>query len=158
MNLLILLPLVAALAVPLTAVAGDHGKHGEGPAHELELNAGKKWETDAPLRKAMSAIRQSVVATLAVVHSGKGTPATFEASSKEITAQIAYMVSNCKLEPKADAQLHVLIGDMMKGVEELEGKQPGVPRAEGLLLVTRALNAYGEYFSHPGWQSIDLRH
>lgn len=92
--------------------------------HKLELNAGKKWATDEPLRKA----------------------------------QVSYMVTNCKLEPKADAQLHVLIGEMMKGAEVMEGKQPGVQKTTGLVAVARAVNAYGEHFSHPGWQAIDLRH
>jgi hypothetical protein len=158
MNPLVFLSLVAALAAPLSVLASDHSKHGQGVPHKLELNAGKKWATDEPLRKAMSALRESVVGALAVVHSGKETPATFEATSKEIASQISYMVANCKLEPKADAQLHVLIGDMLKGAEVLEGKQPGVQKAEGLVTVARALNAYGEHFSHPGWQAIDLRH
>lgn len=158
MKLSILLSFVAALAAPLPAFAVSHSQHADGMSHKLALNAGKKWATDAPLRKAMSTLRQSIAGTLTLVHSGKETSAAFDASAKEVTAQVSYMVSNCKLEPKADAQLHVLISAMMKGAEVLEGKQPGVQRAAGLVAVARALNAYGEHFSHPGWQAIDLRH
>ncbi len=158
MNLSILLSFVAALAVPLPAVAADHSKHADGMPHKLELNAGKKWATDEPLRTAMSTLRQSLTGTLDQVHSGKETSASFDASAKEVTAQVSYMVANCKLEPKADAQLHILIGEMMKGAEVMEGKQPRVQKTTGLLAVARAVNAYGEHFSHPGWQAIDLRH
>ncbi len=158
MKLSILLSFVAALAAPLSVFAADHSEHAGRMPHKLELNAGKKWATDEPLRQAMSTLRQSLVGTLTLVHSGKETSATFDASAKEVTAQVSYMVSNCKLEPKADAQLHVLIGEMMKGAEVLEGKQPGVQKAAGLVAVARAVNTYGEHFSHPGWQAIDLRH
>ena len=47
----------------------DHG-HGTASA-ALQLNVGKKWETDAPLRKAMGDIRQSMASSLHVIHQNK---------------------------------------------------------------------------------------
>lgn len=158
MRIFACLPLVLALAAPLAIASEDHSKHGAGPTHKLELNAGKKWATDKPLRKAMSEIRKTAVATLDSVHRGKDAPAMMDAAAKAITAEVSYAVSNCKLDPKADAQLHVVIGDLLKGAEVLEGKHPDVARTEGLVAVARALNAYGEHFNHPGWKAIDLGH
>lgn len=158
MKLLVLISLALTLAAPLAVASSDHDKHGAGAPHKLELNAGKKWATDKPLRKAMSAMRKSVVDTLAAVHGGKAAPSTFDAAAKVVAAELSYAIANCKLDPKADAQLHVVIGDIMKGAEALEGKRAGVPQADGLVEVARALNAYGAHFNHPGWKAIDLSH
>ena len=53
-----------AAAGPALAAADAHEHHhGTTPA-SLQLNAGKKWQTDAPLRAAMGQIRQSMAAAL----------------------------------------------------------------------------------------------
>jgi len=156
MKLLMLLPIVA-LTFPLTTLAVDHSHHGEVPK-KVELNAGKKWVTDAPLRQAMSAIRSSVTSTMETVHGGKATDASFDKMAIEVAAQVSYIVQNCKLDPKADAQLHVVIGDIMSALETVEGKQPGKERASGVVGLAGALNTYGKHFSHSGWRAIDLRH
>ena len=156
MKLLMLLPIVA-LTFPLTTLAVDHSHHGEVPK-KVELNAGKKWVTDAPLRQAMSAIRSSVTSTMEAVHGGKATDASFDKMAIEVAAQVSYIVQNCKLDPKADAQLHVVIGDIMSALETVEGKQPGKERASGVVGLAGALNTYGKHFSHSGWRAIDLRH
>ena len=67
-------------------------------------------------------------------------------------------MENCKLDPKADAQLHIIIGDLANGVETMQGKQPGQDRATGVVEISRTLNTYGKYFNHPGWQTIKLPH
>jgi len=157
LKLPMLLLMAATLATPLAALAADPHKHGS-DSHKLELNAGKKWASDAPLRQAMTAIRTTVAATLPKAHSGKATPAEYEALGKEVGAQVAYIVQNCKLDPKADAQLHVIIGDLMNGVEMAEGKQPGKEKASGVVQMVQALNTYGQYFYHTGWKAIKLPH
>ncbi len=48
--------------------------------------------------------------------------------------------------------LHVLLADLMAGAEAMEGKT-GRPRREGALQVLQALDAYGRYFQHAGWQA-----
>lgn len=158
MNYLMILSMAAALAVPYAASAAQHEHHADAAVPKLELHAGKKWATDAPLRKGMSAIRASVAGALAAAHSGKATAATYEAVAKEATGQIAYIVKNCKLDPKADAQLHIVVGEIMQAVETLEGKGAEKDRASGLLAIAGALNTYGEYFAHPGWKALDLKH
>lgn len=158
MKIMMMLPLLSALALPLTAPAAEHHHHSAAAQQKLELNAGQKWETDAALRKGMTALRAAIAGALSAEHSGKAGVPTYEAAAKKVNAQLAYIVANCKLDPKADAQLHVVLGDIMSGVETLEGKKPDQQRQAGLVATAQALNTYGDHFAHPGWKAIDLTH
>lgn len=154
----LLLLLAAALTLPLAGLAAEH-RHDHGTApHKLERNAGKKWGTDAPLRQGMGNIRTAVSGTLPAAHSGKATPADYDALSQKVSAQVADIVRDCKLDAKADAQLHIVIGDLLSGVEIAEGRHKGKQRAAGVVKMAQALNAYGQYFEHPDWQAIKLPH
>ncbi len=149
-----------SLALPLATLAaesGNHDHHGAAP-QKIELNAGKKWATDASLRKGMSAIREQVSAALPAAHEGKLTPEQYEKLGNGLNGQVAYIVQNCKLDPKADAQLHVIIGELGQGIETLEGKQQGKERALGVVQAAQALNTYGKYFDHAGWKPVKLPH
>ncbi len=150
--------IAAMLATPLTTLAADSHDHGTTKPHKVELNAGKKWATDAPLRQAMTAIRTSTTAILPSAHAGKAVAENYDAFGKTVAGQVTYIVQNCKLDAKADAQLHLLIGDMMAGAAIAEGKQPEQQRASGVVKVAQALNSYGKHFDHGGWQSIKLPH
>lgn len=158
MRLPILLLLSATLATPLAVLAAAPHDHDNATPQKIELNAGKKWATDAPLRQAMVAIRSSTNQLLPAAHAGKATPADYDALGKEVTTQIAYIVENCKLDPKADAQLHIVIGDIMSGVEAAQGKPNDMKRASGVVKIAQAVNTYGKHFDHAGWQAINLPH
>lgn len=129
--------------------AGEHA-HGQ-ESHALELNAGKKWATDDPLRQGMTRLRNAVAAKLPAVHSGKMSSAQYDALGGQIDTQIAYIVQNCKLDPKADATLHVILAGLTEGTEILRGKKPAHKRSEGVLKVVHSLEQYGGHFDHPGW-------
>ena len=150
--------LSAALAAPLASLAASTHDHGSAEPQQLQLNAGKKWGTDAPLRQAMTAVRASVTQILPAAHSGKATPADYDAFANTVNQQVAYMVENCKLPPAADAQLHIVVADLMAGAEAAQGKHGEDKRAEGVVKVAQASNAYGKYFSHSGWKAIPLSH
>ena len=150
--------LAMALAAPMGAFAADAHDHGKAAPHKLELNAGKKWSTDDALRQGMTTIHASVSQTLPAAHSGKAKASDYDAFGQTVSAQIAYIVENCKLDPKADAELHGLIGQMMNGAEAAQGKQGDAKRADGVVAVAKALNTYGDYFDHKGWKKIDLGH
>ena len=150
--------LAIALAAPMGAFAADAHDHGKAAPHKLELNAGKKWSTDDALRQGMTTIHASVSQTLPAAHSGKAKASDYDAFGQTVSAQIAYIVENCKLDPKADAELHGLIGQMMNGAEAAQGKQGDAKRADGVVAVAKALNTYGDYFDHKGWKKIDLGH
>ncbi|MDY0107618.1 MAG: hypothetical protein RBS27_13170 [Giesbergeria sp.] len=155
----IALMLAVALSSPLAALAAtDAHDHGKSAPHKLELNAGKKWGTDDALRQAMSSIHASVAQTLPAAHAGKASAADYDAFGKDVTAQITYMVENCKLDPKADAQLHIIVADIMNGVEAAQGKHGEKKRATGVVKVAQAANAYGKHFDHAGWKAIQMPH
>lgn len=149
--------LAATMTMPLTALAADAHHHGEAPK-KITLNAGKRWSTDDSLRQGMGAIRSSVTTTLPAAHEGKASDADFNGFGKKVAAQVAYIVQNCKLEPKADEQLHGVIAEIVNGVELAEGKHKGKSRAAGVVQVAQALNTYGQYFQHPGWTPVKLPH
>lgn len=150
--------LAIALSSPLAALAADAHDHGKSAPHKLELNAGKKWGTDDALRQGMSTIHASVAQTLPAAHSGKATAADYNAFGKDVTAQISYIVENCKLDPAADEQLHIIVADLMSGVEAAEGKEGEKKRASGVVKVAEAANAYGKHFDHAGWKAIKMPH
>ena len=157
--LLLALALSSPLAALAAADAQDHNHgHSQAAPQKLTLNAGKKWATDEALREAMSTIHASVKQTLSAAHAGKVTAAEYDAFGKGVTAQITYIVENCKLDPKADEQLHLIVANLMNGAEAAEGKHGENKRASGVVEVAQAANAYGKYFAHAGWKSIKLPH
>lgn len=145
------------VAFPLATPAAEPGHDGHAAAahQQVELNAGKKWETDMPLRTGMGTIREHVVAALPGAHAGSFTPAQYAALGKDINLHVADVVRDCKLEPAADAQLHVILGELAAGIETLEGKR-GQDRGVGMVQAAEALNTYGAYFQHAGWRPIEL--
>ena len=147
----------AGLALGLAAgsLAADAHKHDHDAAPaRLELNNGKKWTTDEPMRQGMHNIRKLMDASLHDIHEGKLSAAKYGALAKKVNAEVGGIVANCKLEPKADAQLHLVIADIGEGVEAMEGKAKKVKRSAGAIKVLGALEKYGTYFDHPGWQPI----
>ncbi len=119
--------------------ASDHAHEHATAAHALKLNAGKKWASDEPLRQGMAKIRDAVEAKLPAVHRGKLSGAQYDALGGEIDAQIAGIVSNCKLDPAADEVLHVILADMMEGNEVVLSRNGDDAEARALHGLSRAL-------------------
>jgi hypothetical protein len=144
--------LALALSLPALAAeqAHDHGVAGAA----LELNQGKKWQTDQPLRKGMSNMRAALAKDLKVIHANKASDAQYDALAAKLNGEVAYVVQNCKLEPKADAELHKVIAEVLGGAEAMQGKEAGVARRDGAVRAVKAINAYGKYFDHPGWRNL----
>ena len=134
-----------ALAFALTfagpaAAAGESHEHGHGAGEaKLTLDHGRKWQTDAPLRKGMENIR-------AVLATGQKP----EALAELVNAEVAYIVQNCKLPEDADAQLHLVIAELLAGADAMKGEHA----REGAERVAKALNEYGQFFDHPGWRKL----
>ena len=145
-----------ALGAPVLAQSGHD--HGSAAQHELKLNQGQKWATDAPLRKGMGAIRGLVAPGLDAAHAGKLTPAQYRRLAGQIETEVAGIVQNCKLEPAADEQLHLVIADIGAGLDAMNGKTAGTQPVDGLLKVTHAFNQYPHYFDHPGFRALPIAH
>ena len=145
--------LSTAFAGPALAASDAHD-HGTATSAALQLDHGRKWQTDEPLRKGMTDLRQAVATDLKVIHADKATPKQYEALAAKVNAEVAGIVQNCKLAPEADAELHKVVAELIGGAEAMEGKEKGVTRRAGAVRVVKALNAYGEYFDHAGWKRL----
>jgi hypothetical protein len=145
--------LIAMFAGPVVAQTSGHD-HGAAATSGLTLNQGQKWPTDKPLRDGMDRIRGLVEPQLSAAHAGKLGPSQYQAMAKQIESQVGAIVANCKLEPKADAMLHLVIADIGAGTDAMAGKNAKLPRAQGLMKVAQAVNAYGGHFDHPGFKPI----
>jgi hypothetical protein len=129
----------------------DHGHALHGTASsQLTLNDGMKWESDANLRQGMSRIRDALNAELYAIHMGKATADQYQALAKKIDAQIEFMMNNCKLEPKADEMLHLVLADIIAGAEAMKKPDTGKAR-KGAESIARALESYSTHFAHPDW-------
>lgn len=152
------------LAFPLSAMVGQAiaveagHDHAEAAQQTMQLNNGQKWETDAPLRQGMGTLYEIVTGGLSSAHANQATPGDYRQMSEKVVGQIGYIVQNCKLPPEADAQLHILLGNIAQGAEALEGKVAGEQPEAGLVKIAQALNNYGTHFDHPDWKAIDVAH
>lgn len=159
MNMKLLL-LLATVVLVVTAAPGQtvlaaeaHHHHDESAAQQkLQLNAGQKWATDAALRQSMEGINQAMATALPLIHKGRFSRADYAALATTINHKVGYAIEHCKLEPKTDAMLHLVIAELMAGAEMMEGKAPA-NRRDGAVRVRRALQSYGQYFQHPNWQA-----
>ena len=146
--------LVATLASGQPVVAAEeHHHHGESSAaaQKLELNTGKKWATDAALRQSMDDINQAMARALPLIHKKRFSDSDYATLATTINQKVGYDVEHCKLEAKADAMLHIVIGELMAGAEITEGKTAAT-RHDGAVRVRHALESYGKYFQHPNWK------
>ena len=149
--------LTTLFAAPVVAQTSGHD-HGAAATSGLTLNQGQKWPTDKPLRDGMDAIRALVEPQLSLAHAGKLGPSQYQALAKQIESQVGTIVANCKLEPKADAMLHLVIADIGAGTDAMAGKDAKLPPAQGLIKIAQAVNAYGGHFDHPGFKPIPNSH
>ena len=155
----------AAIAVALagTAIAPAHAQshshgHDASAPTKLSLDHGKKWATDDALRAGMSRIRTLAASNLDAAHAGKLTNAQYAELAGKVELEVAGIVANCKLEPAADAMLHLVVADIGTGVDVMAGKEPKHARDEGLLKVVTAVNDYSRHFAHPGFKRIRIDH
>jgi hypothetical protein len=149
--------MAAALVTPALAQTATH-EHGAAAPHKLALSQGRKWATDEPLREGMGRIRGLVEPQLGAAHAGKLTPAQYRELATQVETEVGGIVANCKLEPKADAMLHLVIADIGAGTDAMAGKDAKTGPALGLVKVAQAVNQYGNHFDHPGFKPIRKVH
>jgi hypothetical protein len=143
----------ASLAGPVLAQTTAHS-HDAATPHKLTLNQGQKWGTDDALRNGMGRIRGLVEPRLGDAHAGKLTAAQYRELATQVETEVGGIVANCKLEPKADAMLHLVIADLGEGTDAMAGKTAKLPPAKGLIKVALAVNEYGSHFDDPGLKPI----
>lgn len=146
------LSLAAASHAAPTHTHEAHAEHGA--AISLQLNAGKKWETDAALRQAMGNIRQAIAASLPAIHENRLPAAGYAKLAGKIEAEVGSIVANCKLAPEADVQLHLVVAELLAGAEQMSGKIKKTLRQGGAVKVIGALENYAGYFADPQFKPI----
>lgn len=133
--------------------ADDHAAHAHSQSGamiaNMQLDHGRKWATDAPLRAGMAAIRTAFEDDHLAIHAGTETDAQYEALAGRIEREVHGIIANCHLPPAADATLRYAIADLTQGVGIMRGKDPTRSRHEGAALVHGALLAYAKYFDDP---------
>jgi hypothetical protein len=144
--------LVLGLSGVASAASEEHSHDGHGAGDTvLMLDAGNKWHGDDSLRKAMGEIRVAMASRLGEIHENKLPASEYKSLADSIQGQVDYMIENCNLPVAEDEQLHVVVNQIVEGIEEMEeGSQP----RSGAVKIVKAHNLYGKYFVHPGWQPL----
>lgn len=135
---------------PAGVLAERSHSHGHG-AQELALNQGQKWKIDEPLRAGMESIRDQVTQMHLAAERAPLKPEYYQSLGVSIQNDLAEMARNCKLEPAADANLHVVMARLDAAAEALKRSDAKETR-RGMKEAREALEKYGRYFDHPGWQ------
>lgn len=135
------------------AKAGEYPHNHPGTAG-LELNHGEKWATDAPLRKGISAIRAVLAVKLERIRRGTLPASAYGVLAETVQDNVNAIIANCKLPAEADAQLHVIIARVLEGNAAMKDGPDQAKRRGGALQIIAALDEYGTYFDHPGWQPL----
>jgi len=125
----------------------DHAGHGASN-EKLTLNDGKKWATDEPLRAGMSRMHSAVIPVYKAFNDKTITAEQAQGLATTIKTEIDLIFQNCKLEPKADAALHIVLAELLGGKAAIEAN-PSDP--EGVPRIVNALHSYSEYFDHPNF-------
>jgi hypothetical protein len=118
----------------------------------LTLNAGVKWQGDENMLKGMNGIRAALAPRIPAIHNQTLPASEYEALAADIQSQVDFMITNCKLAPEVDEQFHMVLGEVLDGVTELQAEPS---RQTGAVRIVTALNAYGDHFAHPGWQPLE---
>jgi len=146
MPLLLLAAIVATTAMASLPAQAQHSHQHPAPA-VAQATPAQRWATDAPLRAGMAKIRTAVDALQHYERGHMGPEQAVELAT-QIQQQIAYLVANCKLEPQADAALHVIIAQLGAGAQALKDN----PADLGAIPPMRqALQHYPRQFNDPGW-------
>ena len=133
------------------AETGHHHDHGHGKSGiALSLNDGKKWSTDEALRKNMSAIHDQIKADLSKIQAKKMKDSEYKALGTKIKGNIDSIFANCKLTPKADAQLHLVLAGMLSANKKLTGKAGLDEKSEAVDQIIGQYKAYLKHFDHKG--------
>ena len=151
--LLALAAISLALALSPAHAATAHAQDASAAAeHQHEAHAataastpepGKRWATDAPLREGMGRIRTSVDG---LGHSAKGHLSAGQAKdlAAGIEKDVNFLIANCKLEPEADAALHLIIAKLLQGAQAIKADPSD---AKGMELLHAAVADYDRSFA-----------
>ncbi|AWM60572.1 DnrO protein [Stutzerimonas stutzeri] len=135
------------------ATSHDHSQHA--PATAAQTRPGERWATDEALREGMTRVHESVQRS---TPSDPRQPLSDESAAalqRDIEAATSYLIANCQLPEAADAALHGLLIDLLKGAEALSETDQ---REQGLQRIFDALERYPQTFAEPVWREGFVAH
>lgn len=138
----------------LELLAEQKHEHGHSESTQLQLNSGKKWETDLALRNGMTAIKDALGTKLDKIHDGSLKKPQYVALADLVLKNTDSIFKNCKLPPKADAQLHLVLAQILDGTSKMKSANSTQSQQQGAVKVVKALQQYAKYFDHPGWEPL----
>lgn len=145
------LVLALAFTVAPLALAQHHAHGGQAAAARPEpATPGHRHATDAALRKGMADIRVAV-GMLGHAEHGHLDAAQVRKLAGNIEAAIGGIVAECKLDPRADAALHGIIGRLGAGVAALKAHPGDAAPVAGM---RAALEDYARMFDDPGAATV----
>ncbi|HCJ28562.1 MAG TPA: DnrO protein [Pseudomonas sp.] len=135
------------LVVDTAQAAVIHHDH-DGHTAVASAVSDRQWPTDAALREGMTRLRKAADTAL------PNDPARPIGASQAMQLQadveenVSFLIANCELPEQADAALHGLLADLLKGAKALA--EPA-ERAQGAHRILATLNRYPEVFAPPHW-------
>ncbi len=97
----------------------------------------------------MTQIRAAVDMLTPVFEAGQLSSEQARQLGEVVMGSVNTMIEECALAPEADANLHIILGHLLVAAGELDAA-PQSPA--GLPALKAALDTYGHYFQHPGWE------
>ena len=126
-----------------------HSHHSSSDSDSMTMDQGKKWATDKPLRSNMRAIRSVIKTNKDKIHNKKMTDAEYKKLATSIQKSVDGIFKECKLPKKADAQLHVILANILKGKNLIETSKSD--KMSGVIVIHKSLAMYGKFFDDPKW-------
>lgn len=131
---------LAAAIVGCHKKEGEHHHHGEAVAPVAKPT--RKFATDDNLRVRMT----TVLNTMKAMHAA-GAKVNVAETGAKIETTVQDIFRKCKLEPAADAAIHPILAELLKGAELFKNGN----EKEGHEIIHNALLRYEDFFEHPGW-------
>ncbi len=139
----------AVSSSPAEATVSTSHPHGATDS-VLRLNDGQRWIADAPLTVGMARIRAAVQLASELPRLDQESAALLV---QTVRNEVNFLIINCRLQPAADATLHVFIAQLLSAATSLRNDPASV---DGLPRMQQVLLEYPQYFAHPGWQAVSV--
>lgn len=134
-----------------TVIAQEHEHDNQTHKLELELNHGKRWTIDESLHTGMTSLKREIEVSLEAIHNNQFSAVQYQELAGSLNDHLNFLFKNCKLEPQADAQLHILLAKIMGGVEQIKSNDN---QKQGVVLIIQSLQEYPVYFEDSNWQPL----
>lgn len=115
---------------------------------DLQFPDTGKWASDESLRQGMSELKAAFEPAHEAYRNDAFGAGKADELADAVDEQVNFMFANCQLPAEADAELHKLLAAALGAARLLRASND---LHEGLHQLHRVLQAYPDYFEHPGW-------